>query len=141
MSFSEAAIGIILWNKLFLKFLLFTGKHLCCSLVLVKMQVWKLVTLLETPTRACYFIKKDSTQVFYCEYCGIFKNTYFEIHLRTASSGFCIKLLFWLVNLFMHDAEKLPNILHNSCMKVLTVELNLQTNLKLAASVTFHFLF
>ena len=27
------------------------------------------------------FIKKTPTQVFYCEYCEIFKNTYFQEHL------------------------------------------------------------
>ena len=34
----------------------------------------------------CNFIKKTLTQVFSCEYCEIFKNTYFEEHLRTAAS-------------------------------------------------------
>ena len=32
--------------------------------------------------------KETPTQVFSCEYCKIFKNTYFEEHLRTAASGF-----------------------------------------------------
>ena len=32
------------------------------------------------------FLKRDSTQVFSCEYCKIFKNTYFEEHLGTAAS-------------------------------------------------------
>ena len=31
-------------------------------------------------------LKKTSTQVFSCEYCEIFKSTYFEKHLRTAAS-------------------------------------------------------
>ena len=31
------------------------------------------------------FIKETPTQVFPCEYCEIFKNTYFEEHLRTAA--------------------------------------------------------
>ena len=31
-------------------------------------------------------LKKTSTQVFSCEYCEIFKGTYFEKHLRTAAS-------------------------------------------------------
>ena len=31
-------------------------------------------------------LKRDSTQVFSCEYCKIFKNTYFEEHLGTAAS-------------------------------------------------------
>ena len=34
-----------------------------------------------------HFIKKETpTQVFFCEYCEIFKNTYFEKHLRTTAS-------------------------------------------------------
>ena len=34
------------------------------------------------------FIKEETpTQVFSCEYCEIFKNTYSEKHLRTAASG------------------------------------------------------
>ena len=33
-----------------------------------------------------HFIKKETpTQVFFCEYCEIFKNTYFEKHLRTTA--------------------------------------------------------
>ena len=46
-------------------FAIFAGKHLCWSL----------------------FLKRDSRQVFSCEYCEILKNTYFEKHLRTAASG------------------------------------------------------
>ena len=34
------------------------------------------------------FIKKETpTQVFFFKYCEIFKNTYFEEHLRRAASG------------------------------------------------------
>ena len=33
------------------------------------------------------FIKNTSTQMFSCEYCEIFKNNYFEKHLRTAASA------------------------------------------------------
>ena len=35
------------------------------------------------------FIKKIQIQVFSCEYCGIFKITCFEEHLRTAASIRC----------------------------------------------------
>ena len=38
--------------------------------------------------KACDLIKnKTPTQVFFCEYCEIFKNIHFEEHLRTAASG------------------------------------------------------
>ena len=38
-------------------------------------------------SKTCNFIKKEiPKQVFSCEYCEIFKNTYFEEHLRTVVS-------------------------------------------------------
>ena len=36
--------------------------------------------------QACNFVKETPAQVFSCEYCEIFKNTYFEEHLWTAAS-------------------------------------------------------
>ena len=37
--------------------------------------------------QACSFIKKESVaQVFSCEFCEIFKNTFFTEHLRTTYS-------------------------------------------------------
>ena len=36
--------------------------------------------------RFATLLKRDSTQVFFCENCKIFKNNYFEKHLRTAAS-------------------------------------------------------
>ena len=46
---------------------IFTGKHLCWSFFWIKLQ--------ETPT-----------QVFSCECCEVFKNTFFKKHLRTSAS-------------------------------------------------------
>ena len=46
-------------------FAIFTGKHLC---------------------RSRFFQKETPTLVFFCEYCEIFKNNYFEKHLRTTVS-------------------------------------------------------
>ena len=54
-----------------------TGKHLCWSLFLIKLQTFRSVTLL----------KKDPSQVFSCEFCRNFKNIHFEEHLRTVASG------------------------------------------------------
>ena len=34
-----------------------------------------------------YYQKETPTQAFSCEYCKIFKNTYFEKHLQTAASN------------------------------------------------------
>ena len=57
--------------------------------------------------KACNFIKKETlTEVFSCECCEIYKNTYFEKHLQTAAS----------------EEENsyqvlLAVFLHNSCIK------------------------
>ena len=49
-------------------FAIFTGKHLCWSLFLIKQQ-------------ACNFIKKETpTQVFSCEHYENFKNSFFTEH-------------------------------------------------------------
>ena len=49
---------------------------------------------------ACNFIKKETpTQVFFCEYCEVFKSTYFEEHLLTAGSDFLKQIqssCFWI---------------------------------------------
>ena len=60
----------------FKNFANFTGKHLCWSLFLEKLQVFRSAILLE----------RDSNTGFSCEIYEIFKNTYFEEHLRTAAS-------------------------------------------------------
>ena len=57
-------------------FAIFTGKYLCWSFFLIKLQDSRPITLL----------KETPTQVFSCEYYNIFKNTYFEKHLPTAAS-------------------------------------------------------
>ena len=48
----------------------FTGKHLCQSLVFNK-----LVGL-----SVQHYRKKDLTQMFFCEFCKIFNNTFFTEH-------------------------------------------------------------
>ena len=46
-----------------------------------------LIKLQASGLQACNFIKKETpVPVFSCEYCEIFKNTYFEEHLGTAPS-------------------------------------------------------
>ena len=89
----------------------FTGKHLCWSLFLITLLVFRPATLLKryrsshqrcsikravlknfaifTGKHLCrsrFFQKETPTLVFFCEYCEIFKNTYFEKHLRTTAS-------------------------------------------------------
>ena len=52
---------------------------------------------LRTPERPATLLKTDSNTGVSSEYCEIFKNTYFEEHLRTPASvmSFCIVLLYW----------------------------------------------
>ena len=40
------------------------------------------------PTSLLFYQKEIPTLIFSCEYCEIFKNTYFEEHLRTTASYF-----------------------------------------------------
>ena len=54
------------------EFAKFTGKGLCLSLFLIKLQ------------EPCNFIKKETlAQVFSCEFCEISRNTFFTEHLWT----------------------------------------------------------
>ena len=54
----------------------FTGKHLCQS------RLFKKVTGLRPAT----LLKKRLAQAFSCEFCEIFKNTFFTEHLCTTAS-------------------------------------------------------
>ena len=58
------------------KFANFTGKSLCWSLFLIKLQFWGPATLL----------KKTPTQVLSCEICKLFKSNNFEEHLWVFAS-------------------------------------------------------
>ena len=49
-------------------FAIFTGKNLCCSLFLIKFQDWRPKFL---------FKKRFQRRFFFCEYCKIFKNSFF----------------------------------------------------------------
>ena len=64
---------------------------------------------------ACNFIKKETlVQVFSCEFCEIFKNTYFEEHLRTTASGF---MFFVFLKPYSYNSTTTSN--HNimTCMQ------------------------
>ena len=71
-------------------FAIFKRKHLCRSFFLRKLRAWRHATLL----------KRDSTQVFSCEYCEFFKNTFFS--QNTSGGCFLIILL-----LFLHPSNHL----------------------------------
>ena len=57
-------------------FVIFTGKHLCWSLFLITFRSEGLQL----------YLKETPTQVFFCEYCEIFKNSYFHRTPRVAAS-------------------------------------------------------
>ena len=54
---------------------IFTGKHMCWSLLLMRLHAFRPATL----------FKKTPTHVFSCKYYEIFKSTYFEEPLRTTA--------------------------------------------------------
>ena len=75
---------------IFKTFAIFIRKHLCWSLFL-----------------NFFFFKKTPTQVFPCEYCEVFKNSFFIEHLR--SCFYCFKILQGL------ESEQSPGIPSKSC--------------------------
>ena len=80
------------------KFAKFTGKHLCKSLFFNKIA-----------GLTCNIIKKKTlAQVFSCEFCEFFKNTFFTEHFRTTAPGF-IEHLRWM---------RLKNQYKNSTIKM-----------------------
>ena len=64
----------VLWN-----FAEFIGKHLCQSLFYNKVAALRPAILLK---------KENLVQVFYCEFCEIFKNTFFTEHLPATAYVF-----------------------------------------------------
>ena len=65
-------------KNVFLKISQILQENTCLSLFLKKLQVFKPACLL----------KRDSNTGVSCEHCKTFKDTYFEVHLRTTSSVF-----------------------------------------------------
>ena len=74
----------------------FTGKHLCQSLFLIKLQAlttkapeWRHSGVFFV--KACNFIKKETlAQVISCEFCKNFKNTFLNRTPPFAASGICM---------------------------------------------------
>ena len=56
---------------------IFTGKHLCWVLLLIKLQTF---------FRPATLLKRKSNANVFQEYCKIFRNIYFEEHLQTTAS-------------------------------------------------------
>ena len=59
----------------FLNFKVFTGKHLCWGLFLIKLQVFRPTT----------YLKRDPNSGVSCGYCEIFKNSFFYRKLPVAA--------------------------------------------------------
>ena len=60
----------------------FKSRHRGCSM---KKDVLEKFAIFTGKLQACNFIKRNPTQVFSCEYCEVFKNTYYEEHLLTVA--------------------------------------------------------
>ena len=87
-------------------FSIFLGKHLCWSLFSIKL----------------WARPPPPTQLLSCEYCEIFKNIYFEEHLRTAGwfwrrNFLMYKLIFksivFILPVFINSNNELAKILEN----------------------------
>ena len=92
-------------NSGFKNIAIFTGKHLWCSIFLIKLQVFRLAT----------YLKETPTPVFSCEYYKIVKETYFEKHLQTAASVLnpCAHEYAFEIISCVHGNMRKEMILHN----------------------------
>ena len=71
LHFQKQLFADVFQIEVFKKFTIFTEKHLCLSILLIKLQACK--------------SKKIPTQMFSCKYCKLFKNSFFyRTHLVTA---------------------------------------------------------
>ena len=77
MTFQKEPLEVFLKNGALKNFAIFTGKHLYWSLFLIKLQAFRPATLLN----------RGSNTGVSCEICEIFKNIYFEEHLRATASN------------------------------------------------------
>ena len=92
-------------NSGFKNIAIFTGKHLWCSIFLIKLQVFRLAT----------YLKETPTPVFSCEYYKIVKETCFEKHLQTAASVLnpCAHEYAFEITSCVHGNMRKEMILHN----------------------------
>ena len=91
-------------KKLFLKISQnFAGKHLCQSLSLNKV--------------TCNFTKKESlAQVFFCQFCEVFKNRFFYRSLQVVASVISTRSI-WKIRFFPDYLEKIFGSDLTSCMQ------------------------
>ena len=76
---TEAAVPKYSSKQMLLQnFAIFTGKHLCWSLFLIKLRAFSYASTL---------LKESPTHVFCCEYCKFCKNNFFTEHLQTTASA------------------------------------------------------
>ena len=87
-----------MFNRFLKNFTKFTGKHLCLTLFLIKLQ----------PSDLQVFKKETPTQVFSREFCEIFRDTIFTEHLRTTASEIR-RVSFVRISFFSLDKPVLAN--------------------------------
>ena len=78
-TFKNSCSQMVFKIGLLKNFAIFTGIHLCWGHFLIKLQVLRPATL----------FKKTPTQVLSCEYCEIFKNSFFYRTRLVATSLLC----------------------------------------------------
>ena len=72
--------------------------------------------LIKLQAQACNFIKKETlAQVFSCEFCKIFKNTFFTEHILATASAHVMNLLLFLI------LESVNMIIVLICCKNMTI--------------------
>ena len=75
----------------------------------------------EAATGLLIFYEETPTQVFPCKICEMFKNPYFEEHLRTTSSVpfFITHQLFHYYHFHYQQKQSFPDVLQNRCSLIL----------------------
>ena len=81
LCFQKQPLEVFYKKAVLKKLAIFTGKHLHWSIFLIKLQALQL------------YCKEIPTQLFSCEYCEIFKKTYFEEYCKRQPLHFSVNLI------------------------------------------------
>ena len=95
---TEAVIRRCSIEKVFLKYCNITGKPLQMGLFFNKVAGW---------SPAAFFKKEALAQIYSCEFCENFRNTYFVEHLKIAA--FKLSFKYWILKLTIVEAVFLHN--------------------------------
>ena len=80
--FRSSRPGVFCKKVVLMNFANFTGKHLCESLFLIKLEAWGLQL----------YLKRDPVQLFSYEFCEISKNTFFKRTPPVAASEYHLSI-------------------------------------------------